>query len=48
VDDIDAYIEKVKSAGGASALDKIQIPGVGWLTYMKDPEGNIFGMLQPA
>lgn len=48
VDDIDAYIAKVKSAGGVTALDKLEVPGVGWLTYMKDPEGNIFGMLQPA
>ena len=46
VDDIDLYIAKVKSAGGTTALDKMQAPGVGWLAYMKDPEGNIFGMLQ--
>ena len=46
VDDIDLYIAKVKSAGGTTALDKMQVPGVGWLAYMKDPEGNIFGMLQ--
>jgi len=37
----------VKAAGGSVALDKIQVPGVGWLSYVKDPEGNIFGMLQP-
>jgi uncharacterized protein len=48
VDDIDAYIEKVKSAGGTTAVDKMQVPGVGWLAYMKDPEGNIFGLLQPS
>ena len=48
VDDIDAYVAKVKSAGGSVALDKMQVPGVGWLAYMKDPEGNLFGMLQPA
>ena len=46
VDDIDAYIGKVKAAGGTVALEKMQIPGVGWLAYMKDPEGNIFGMMQ--
>ncbi len=47
VDDVDSFIEKVKTAGGAIALDKMQVPGVGWLVYVKDPEGNIFGMLQP-
>ena len=30
------------------ALDKMDVPGVGWLAYCKDPEGNIFGMLQPV
>ena len=48
VANLDASIESVKKAGGAMALDKMQVPGVGWLAYVKDPEGNIFGMLQPA
>ena len=48
VDDIDAYIEKVKKAGGSIALDKMDVPTVGKLAYCKDLDGNIFGMLQPA
>ncbi len=48
VDDIDAYIEKVKNAGGTMALDKMEVPTVGWLAYCKDVEGTLFGMLQPA
>ena len=47
VDDLDNYIEKVKKAGGTMALDKMDVPGVGWLAYCKDIEKNIFGMLQP-
>ena len=47
VDNVDSYLDKVKAAGGTVALEKMQIPGVGWLVYVKDPEGNIFGMLQP-
>jgi uncharacterized protein len=47
VENVDNYVEKVKAEGGSVALDKMQIPGVGWLAYVKDPEGNIFGMLQP-
>jgi predicted enzyme related to lactoylglutathione lyase len=47
VDNLDAYIEKVKKAGGTMALDKMDVPGVGWLAYCKDLEENIFGMLQP-
>jgi predicted enzyme related to lactoylglutathione lyase len=45
--DIDASIAKSTELGGILAVPKMQIPGVGWLAYVKDPEGNIFGMLQP-
>lgn len=47
VDDVDEYISKVQDAGGSISLDKMDVPGVGWLVYCKDIEGNIFGMLQP-
>ena len=43
---LDAHLEKVKQAGGAIALAKMPVPGVGWLAYAKDTEGNIFGMMQ--
>ncbi|MCB2201469.1 VOC family protein [bacterium] len=47
IDDIDRHIEKVKAAGGEIVVDKMVIPGVGWLAYFKDTEGNVFGMIQP-
>jgi uncharacterized protein len=25
----------------------MQIPGVGWYAYFKDPDGNVFGLMQP-
>jgi hypothetical protein len=28
------------------AVPKMPVPGVGWLAYAKDPDGNIFGMMQ--
>jgi uncharacterized protein len=28
-------------------VPKMPIPGVGWLAYIKDTEGNILGMMQP-
>lgn len=43
---IDASIEKATSLGGTIALAKMPIPGVGWLAYIKDTEGNIFGIMQ--
>ena len=32
--------------GGTEALPLMAIPGVGWLAYAKDPDGNIFGLMQ--
>ena len=46
VDDLDAYFAKALAAGGREALPKMPVPGVGWLAYVKDTEGNIFGMMQ--
>jgi predicted enzyme related to lactoylglutathione lyase len=47
VEDLAQAMDNVKNAGGSIALDKMQVPGVGWLAYVKDPEGNILGLLQP-
>lgn len=46
VEDVDAYVAKAVGAGGVAALPKMPVPGVGWLAYVKDTEGNIFGMMQ--
>lgn len=46
VDDVDAYVGKALGTGGTVALPKMPVPGVGWLAYVKDTEGNIFGMMQ--
>jgi predicted enzyme related to lactoylglutathione lyase len=43
---VDAYVAKVEAAGGAVIVPKMAVPGVGWLAYFKDPEGNVFGMMQ--
>jgi predicted enzyme related to lactoylglutathione lyase len=47
VADIDATIANVREQGGTEALPKMAVPGIGWLAYFKDTEGNIFGILQP-
>ncbi len=46
VSDIDGYITKVESAGGRITVPKMAVPGVGWLCYFKDVEGNLFEMMQ--
>jgi predicted enzyme related to lactoylglutathione lyase len=41
-------IAAVERAGGTIVVPKNEIPGVGWLCYANDTEGNIFGMMQPV
>jgi predicted enzyme related to lactoylglutathione lyase len=46
VANLDATLTKAQSLGAAVALPKMAIPGVGWLAYIIDSEGNILGMMQ--
>ncbi|HTY35822.1 MAG TPA: VOC family protein [Bacteroidota bacterium] len=46
VDALDASVARAVALGGGIALEKMPIPGMGWLAYCKDTEGNIFGMMQ--
>jgi predicted enzyme related to lactoylglutathione lyase len=43
---LDEYLQKMAAHGGTQVLPRMAIPGVGWLAYAKDTEGNIFGMMQ--
>jgi predicted enzyme related to lactoylglutathione lyase len=45
VGSVDTAIQKIEVLGGTIALPKMAIPGIGWLAYGKDPEGNIFGIM---
>jgi hypothetical protein len=46
VTSLDESITKATAAGATMALPKMPIPGMGWLAYCKDTEGNLFGMMQ--
>jgi predicted enzyme related to lactoylglutathione lyase len=46
VPSLDAYFARAQKLGGSVALPKMAIPGVGWVAYVKDPDGNIFGLHQ--
>jgi predicted enzyme related to lactoylglutathione lyase len=48
VADLDGLLAKVESGGGGAlvCVPKTAVPGIGWLAYVKDPDGNIFGMMQ--
>jgi uncharacterized protein len=44
VESIEEYGAKVTQHGGEVVVPKFPIPGVGWLAYCKDTEGNLFGI----
>lgn len=46
VPSVDEYVKKVEGNGGSIVRPKIAIPGVGWMAYFKDTEGNLFGMME--
>ena len=46
VDDVDAAVSGALVGGGVTAVPKMAVPGIGWLAYLKDPDGNIFGVMQ--
>ncbi|RJP75776.1 MAG: VOC family protein [Candidatus Zixiibacteriota bacterium] len=46
VPDVDAYMAKVKQAGGRVVTPRMAVPGVGWFCYCADTEGNMFGIMQ--
>ena len=43
---VDEFAAKVEAAGGKIVVPKTAVPGVGWLVYCQDTEGNVFGMME--
>jgi predicted enzyme related to lactoylglutathione lyase len=46
VPDLDASLATVARLGCPVVVPRMAIPGLGWLAYAQDTEGNIFGMMQ--
>jgi predicted enzyme related to lactoylglutathione lyase len=46
VPDCQAYLDRAVAAGGRVAMPMTATPGIGWLAYVKDPDGNILGLMQ--
>ena len=44
VDDLDAYGDRIKEAGGKLLVDKMEVPGVGQLSLFEDPDGRMLGL----
>ena len=47
VPSVDEYAARITGHAGTVVVPKMPIPGIGWLVYAKDTEGNIFGIMQP-
>ncbi len=47
VDDLDAMVTTATKAGAKVVMPRMAIPGIGYLSYLSDTEGNTFGMLEP-
>jgi predicted enzyme related to lactoylglutathione lyase len=46
VESLDESIARVLAAGGRLRSPRHAVPGVGWMAYCEDTEGNAFGLMQ--
>jgi hypothetical protein len=46
VPSVSEYVEKITASGGSLIMDKTAVPGVGYMAYLKDTEGNPFGIME--
>jgi len=47
VANLEEALAGIAKNGGKNAVPRMPIPGVGYLAYCTDTEGNVFGVLQP-
>ena len=46
VSSVDIDVKKVQENGGEIVQPKTAVPGVGYVAYFKDTEGNLFGIME--
>jgi uncharacterized protein len=46
VENIDQALQAALANGGEIIMPKDEIPGVGWLAYVREPGGAVLGMMQ--
>ena len=46
VPNLDEAMAAVRAAGGEIVVDRMEVPTIGWLSYFKDPDGIIIGMME--
>jgi len=46
VPSVDEFSKKIIEHGGKIVVPKMAVPGVGYMAYCADTEGNVFGIMQ--
>ena len=47
VESVDNSLKKIVETGGTITQPKKAVPGIGYVAYCTDTEGNLFGVIQP-
>ncbi len=48
VPSIDDMVKKVEAGGGSVVMPKVDMMGMGFYAYIKDPSGNVLGLWEDA
>jgi predicted enzyme related to lactoylglutathione lyase len=46
VTSVDETISKITASGGKVVMPKTAVPGIGYMAYCLDSEGNTFGIME--
>jgi hypothetical protein len=46
VESVDDYAKKAQNLGADQVMPKTPVKGMGWFAWLKDTEGNVFGIWQ--
>jgi predicted enzyme related to lactoylglutathione lyase len=46
VPSVDEFAERIIEAGGEVVMPRTPVPGVGYMAYCSDTEGNVFGIME--
>jgi predicted enzyme related to lactoylglutathione lyase len=48
VESIEEYLDRAVKNGGKVLMAKMPVPGMGFVAWIADPEGNPLGLIQPT